>query len=75
MAETHDFDGLVERFRRGQGNLATLRARGTYATVDADDDADGVELGASMPFDPFPYEDDAVEEFDAPPGTGGRRDE
>ena len=55
--------------------LATLRARGTYATVDADDDADGVELGASMPFDPFPYEDDAVEEFDAPPGTGGRRDE
>ncbi|KAK7240456.1 hypothetical protein SO694_00113012 [Aureococcus anophagefferens] len=27
MAETHDFDGLVERFRRGQGNLATLRAR------------------------------------------------
>ena len=55
--------------------LATLRARGTYATVDADDDGDGVELGASMPFDPFPYEDDAVEEFDAPPGTGGRRDE
>ena len=55
--------------------LATLRARGTYATVDADDDADGVELGASMPFDPFPYDDDDHEEFDAPPGTGGQRDE
>ena len=27
MAETHDFDALVERFRRGRGNLATLRAR------------------------------------------------
>lgn len=56
--------------------LATLRARGTYATVDADaaDDEDHVELGASLPFDPFPYEDDH-EQFDAPPGSAGRRDE
>ena len=34
--------------------LATLRARGTYATVDADDDADGVELGCVDALSPVP---------------------